>query len=149
MSVPVFMLPEAGVGTLIGRAWTLVRLNLKATVLLMIAPILLYTLVSILFSVPSGINTLIHTASTQILVLLLSLGAGFALSIGAWFVVMGSFCMLSHLYYSTLTRGEPAPMSESVRFVLGRWPGLLLLFAGNFVLYMVFLVGDVLFGAFG
>ena len=72
MSVPVFILPEAGVGTLIGRAWTLVRLNLKATVLLMIAPILLYTLVSILFSVPSGINTLIHTASTQILVLLLS-----------------------------------------------------------------------------
>jgi hypothetical protein len=114
-----------GILSLISRAWNLLRLNLRNSLILMLAPTLLLMFFSILIAIPASQTfltpTLLHQLAISILLGLLAVGAGLA-----YFILWGFSCSaLIRLYYSAIVNSEPISLKEALLFVKQVWPRLL------------------------
>jgi hypothetical protein len=141
---PAAICAPQGVITLISRAWNLLRLNLKKSMMTMLAPTLLLTVFYIVISIPASQTFLTPTPASRLAISattgLLGLGLGI-LSFLFWGV---SCCALIRLYYSTIVRETPFTLRECWTFVNRiKWP-LILMLALSLVLMVVFVIVDFL-----
>ena len=132
MTAPIY--GPAGAITLIGRAWNLFKVHWRASLLLMIAPMVLNTLQGLLSSLHGAVPTLTRVGFTQIL---MNLGL-FVGSLGTAFLASAAtvFCCvaLCRIFYVSLTEKRRMTLRESLDFLRNIWLRLL----GLMILVFVF-----------
>jgi hypothetical protein len=116
--------------TLVSRAWNLMKANLKASIMLILPPILLLTGVNLLVSMLSG-GTFLTTASPWAMGMKLGLAlAGLFLLIPSFFLWVFCGAALSRLYFSSIVGDEPLSVRDCCRHVWTNWLTYTLLTAG-------------------
>lgn len=113
--------PAQSLMTLISRAWNLLRVNFKSSLLIMLGPILLLSVMNLLTGILSG-GTFLTSASPvslglQGLVALLFL----VLIIPCFFLWVFSSCALSRLYFSAIVSSQPLSVRSCWRYVAKHW----------------------------
>lgn len=132
------------VTTLISRAWNLLRVNLKSSVLVMLIPTLVLTVFHIVISIPASQTFLTPTAMARLAIGATTALLGLGLGIVSFFVWGVSCCALIRLYYSAIILEKPIPLRECWAFV-NRIKGPLVLMLLLFVVLLtMFIVADFL-----
>lgn len=113
-----------GILTIMSRAWTLARVNLKAILLIMLPPTLLNTALHILLSLLSSRSFLTTANATELgSSLLLLAGAGLLSipTIVAWLI---SYCLMGRFFYLALLRREAPSIKECLQHLSCHWLAL-------------------------
>jgi hypothetical protein len=104
--------PPQGVLTLISRAWTLVRINLKVVLGLMALPTLFNTLFHVLLSLFSNQSFLTQVGYAELGFRLLLLGGTFLLAIPIFLAWLVSYGMLGRFFYLSILRNTAPTVKE-------------------------------------
>ncbi len=144
---PVY--PAQSITTLISRAWNLLRCNLKASLLLMLAPTLVLMVSRLLFSIPASQTFLTPTLGQQLAITLASSLLGLLVAIVSYFVWGGCTCALIRLYYSAITQRQPLNLRECLQPILRYWPGITLTMTVLGLVLIIFMTIDFVILFFG
>ncbi len=136
---------SVGVSTLLSRAWNLLRQNMKESMLVMLAPAVFGAVINIGMSIPAALPTLTSNAAAYSMAALISVGLGFILAIFNGYLWLYCMAILCRRYYQTLIQGVPPTLADCARVIRERaWP-LFIVFTLVGLLYMAFMIMDVLF----
>ncbi|WP_373530977.1 hypothetical protein [Vampirovibrio sp.] len=146
--------PPQGILTLISRAWTLVRVNLKVVLLLMAVPAILNTLFHILLSLFSNQAFLTQVGVGELAIRLLLLAGTCVLIIPVFLAWLISYGMLCRFFYLSLLRNTTPSLKECFQHLranalplMGMTVLLGLMFLGLLVVTLViFYLGMILVG---
>jgi hypothetical protein len=134
---------------LISRGWNLVKVNLKASLSLMLIPSVIFALNSVLAAIPASMPAATSATPTQLFTSLAVFMTSIALSLSGGLVFILLCSVLIRIYHATIVRGEPMPVREALQGLKRTWPGLLLLYIVNIALYLAFIVMDAVVFAGG
>lgn len=121
MAQDAVIYPAQSVMTLISRAWNLCKLNFKNSVLMVLPPIVLLTLVNIVASAMSS-DTFLTRASWAALGYKLALVvAAVLLMVPFFFCWVYSCCALSRYYFSAIVGNTPLSLKDCWGYVGKNW----------------------------
>jgi len=109
------ILQTAGVGTTIGRAINVFKVNIKAAVYIMMIPLILSALEGVVAAIPAAITSITMPAMGMMVISALSAMLVFAMSMISVFLTLLFSAPLVRIYHSTLTRAEPMPLKQAIR----------------------------------
>lgn len=118
---PSVIYPAQGIMLLISHAWNLLRANLKSSILIILAPTLLFTLFHLLVGLLSGQTFLTSTTVSALTQDLLVGAVLILLAIPCFGLWIFSCCTLSRLYYSAITQEQPLSVKACWQYTLKRW----------------------------
>lgn len=107
---------NTGAGMLIGRAWSLFRQNLKAGLLLILIPAILFALQGVFASIPSAFQTTATPSLVQIGFTLISIIGSVLLFTAATLAALLASLVLTRIFWSCLMGGKPISVGESLAF---------------------------------
>jgi hypothetical protein len=117
--------PPQGILTLISRAWTLVRINLKVVLLLMAIPTLFNTLFHVLLSLFSNHSFLTPVGYAELGFRLLLLGGALLLVIPIFLAWLVSYGMLGRFFYLSILRSTAPTVKECFQHLRKNWLSLM------------------------
>lgn len=146
---PVVIYPAQSVTTLISRAWNVVKLNWKSSLLIMLGPTLLYTLLAILLSLATSQTFLTPAPGSQLILKLVTALLSVIIGILGYFYSGLANCALVRLYYSAIVQEQPLSAKACGAFILRNWAPLVGLMCLVIVPIIVFIVIDFLIISLG
>ena len=137
------ILPAQGVCNIISRGWNLFRLNMKASLTIILAPTVAFSAFLLLLSLSVSYAPQV-AASDKLLAYGLIIALVALASLAMFFFIYGfACCTLIRFFYSALVRREPQPLAQCWRFTWGlRWE-LAWCFFAAVLMQFVFTVTDL------
>jgi len=113
--------PAQGILNLISRAWNLLVINLKNSLLVVLVPTLLLMVFHLLIASLSSRTFLTPTTGSALASEQLTAILGAAIAIPAFFLWVLSCCTLSRFYYSAITQPTPLSLRECWQYTSKNW----------------------------
>lgn len=135
---------DVGLGTILSRAWILFKKNMKACLLLMLLPAIVQIVSQLTFTLPSYLLHGHHHQPLTDLLLSTILLSGPAFLAASFFLHILCAAILIRILDSAIVRNKPISIRESLAFMMGKIPILLLWLIISSILYLLLSIADVL-----
>lgn len=104
--------PPQGVLTLISRAWNMLKVNLKSSLLIVLGPVVVMAVISVLLGIAASWPFLTPGSAEQQVLYILVAGFSMVLFVANYFVFGFCAAALARLYYSAIVLNTPLAVHE-------------------------------------